>query len=125
MPLASLVAAAAYPSEPESVARGTIESLLRKTGVGHRLDAGNENAADLSVGEQQRHALIRLILARPDWAFLDEATSALDLETERLMMSLLRAELPNATFVIVAHREPQGLGSVRIVPLGAGTCSLS
>lgn len=120
MPLGSLVAAAAYPSEPDSVAPGTIESLLRKTGLGHRLDAGDENAAGLSVGEQQRLALVRLILARPDWAFLDEATSALDLETEKQVMSLLRAELPDTTFVIVAHREPQGLGAVRNVPLGVG-----
>ena len=122
MPLAPLVAAAAYPAEPDSMAPGTIEGLLRKTGLGHRLDAGDDNATDLSVGEQQRLALVRLILARPDWAFLDEATSALDLETERLVMSLLRAELPATTFVIVAHREPQGLGDVRNVPLG---CELS
>jgi putative ATP-binding cassette transporter len=119
MPLAPLVAAAAYPAEPDSMAPGTIEGLLRKTGLGHRLDAGDDNATDLSVGEQQRLALVRLILARPDWAFLDEATSALDLETERLVMSLLRAELPATTFVIVAHREPQGLGDVHNVPLGS------
>ena len=125
MPLAPLVAAAAYPLEPDSVAPGAIESLLRKTGLGHRLDAGNETAADLSVGEQQRLALVRLILAKPDWAFLDEATSALDLETEKLVMSLLRAELPDTTFVIVAHREPQGLGCVRNVPLGVGLCSIA
>ena len=42
MPLAPLVAAAAYPFEPDSVAPGTIESLLRKTGLGHRLDAGTK-----------------------------------------------------------------------------------
>jgi vitamin B12/bleomycin/antimicrobial peptide transport system ATP-binding/permease protein len=118
MPLAPLVAAAIYPSEPGSVAPGTIESLLRKTGLGHRLDLGAENASGLSVGEQQRLALVRLILAKPDWAFLDEATSALDPETERLMMGLLRSELPDTTFVIVAHREPQGLASVRNVSLG-------
>ena len=105
------------------MAPGTIERLLRKTGLGHRLDAGNQSAADLSVGEQQRLALVRLILARPDWAFLDEATSALDVETEKQVMSLLRAELPDTTFVIVAHREPQGLGSVRNIPLGVGPCS--
>jgi hypothetical protein len=69
---------------------------------------------------KQRLALVRLILAKPDWAFLDEATSALDLETEKLVMSLLQAELPDTTFVSVAHREPQGLGSVRNVPLGIG-----
>jgi len=119
MPLAPLVAAAAYPAEPDSMAPGTIEGLLRKTGLGHRLDAGDDNATDLSVGEQQRLALVRLILARPDWAFLDEATSALDLETERRVMSLLRTELPATTFVVVAHREPQGLGDVRNVSLGS------
>jgi putative ATP-binding cassette transporter len=119
MPLGQLVAAAAYPSDPDGVAPGTIEGLLRKTGLGHRLDAGDENAAGLSVGEQQRLALVRLILAKPDWAFLDEATSALDLETERRVMSLLRTELPDTTFVVVAHREPQGLGDVRNVSLGS------
>lgn len=118
MPIAPLVAAAIYPSEPNSVAPETIENLLRMTGLGHRLDLGTENASGLSVGEQQRLALVRLILARPDWAFLDEATSALDPETEKLMMGLLRSELPDTTFVIVAHREPQGLGSVRNVLLG-------
>jgi vitamin B12/bleomycin/antimicrobial peptide transport system ATP-binding/permease protein len=119
MPLGPLVAAAAYPSDPDGVAPGTIEGLLRKTGLGHRLDTGDENAAGLSVGEQQRLALVRLILAKPDWAFLDEATSALDLETERRVMSLLRTELPDTTFVVVAHREPQGLGDVRNVSLGS------
>jgi putative ATP-binding cassette transporter len=119
MPLGQLVAAAAYPSDPDGVAPGTIEGLLRKTGLGHRLDTGDENAAGLSVGEQQRLALVRLILAKPDWAFLDEATSALDLETERRVMSLLRTELPDTTFVVVAHREPQGLGDVRNVSLGS------
>ena len=85
MPLASLVAAAVYPSGPDSVAPGTIENLLRRTGLGHRLDLGNGKTRPISsVGEQQRLALVRLILARPDWAFLDEATSALDLETESL-----------------------------------------
>lgn len=118
MPLAPLLAAAIYPSEPGSVASGTIENLLRITGLGHQLDDATENAAGLSVGEQQRLALVRLILAKPDWAFLDEATSALDPDTERRMMGLLRSELPDTTFVIVAHREPQGLGSLRNVSLG-------
>jgi hypothetical protein len=39
---------------------------------------------------------------------------------EKLVMSLLWAELPDTTFVIVAHREPLGLGPVRNVPLGIG-----
>jgi putative ATP-binding cassette transporter len=53
-----------------------------------------------------------VLAARPDWVFLDEATSALDLDSERKLMTLLRTELPDATLVIVAHREPQGLADV-------------
>ncbi len=66
----------------------------------------------LSVGEQQRLALARVLASKPDWVFLDEATSALDLDSERRLMTLLQAELPDATFVVVAHREPQGLSDV-------------
>ena len=77
----------------------------------HETDA----TSGLSVGEQQRLALARVLASRPDWVFLDEATSALDLESERKLMTMLRNELPGATLVVVAHREPQGLtGVVRI-----------
>lgn len=39
-------------------------------------------ASSLSLGEQQRLAWARLLLARPRLALLDEATSALDQDTE-------------------------------------------
>lgn len=39
-------------------------------------------ASNLSIGEQQRLAWARLLLARPRLALLDEATSALDQDTE-------------------------------------------
>lgn len=39
------------------------------------------------------------------------------------MMGLLRSELPETTLVIVGHREPQGLGSVRNVSLGGRSSS--
>jgi hypothetical protein len=32
----------------------------------------------------------------------------------------LRQHLPDTSFVLVAHREPQGLGSVRIIDLDSG-----
>ncbi len=46
----------------------------------------------LSLGEQQRLAFARLLLARPGYAVLDEATSALDEPNE----ALLYRELQNA-----------------------------
>ncbi len=56
----------------------------------------------LSLGEQQRLAFARLILARPGYAILDEATSALDTANE----ALLYRELQNAgtTYISVGHR---------------------
>lgn len=117
MPLGSLRDAAVYPADADGVPSATVERLLRAVGLGARLDAGDDNASGLSVGEQQRLAIVRLIIAAPDWVFADEATSALDLETERSVMALLREELPQASIILIAHRPPQGLDGVRNVVL--------
>ncbi len=58
----------------------------------------------LSLGEQQRLALARALLSKPDFLFLDESTSALDLDTERHLYQLLIERLPGTTLVSVAHR---------------------
>ena len=114
-PLDSLAASTIYPAVPDEFPQAEAERLLNKVGLGHRLDSLADVPKGLSVGEQQRLALARVLAAKPDWVFLDEATSALDLDSERKLMTMLRTELPNATFVVVAHREPQGLaGVVRI-----------
>ncbi|OYU91467.1 MAG: ABC transporter [Bradyrhizobiaceae bacterium PARB1] len=118
MPLGSLRDAAVYPADPDDVPAATVDRLLRAVDLGARLDAGDDNASGLSVGEQQRLAIVRLIVAKPDWVFADEATSALDLEAERRVMELLRNELPQATIILIAHRVPHGLGEVRRVSLG-------
>jgi putative ATP-binding cassette transporter len=111
-PLDTLPASAIYPALGETVSRAEAEALLHKVGLAHRLAAEGEDGRGLSIGEQQRLALARVLAAKPDWVFLDEATSALDIESERMLMTLLRTELPDATFVVVAHREPQVLTNV-------------
>ena len=71
----------------------------------------------MSGGELQRLALARLLLIKPDWALLDEPASALDITAETEIFSRLRQQLPNTSFVVVAHRAPQGLGPVRTIDL--------
>lgn len=56
----------------------------------------------LSVGEQQRLAIARVLLSKPAYAILDEATSALDPENERALYELLAAS--GTTIISVAHR---------------------
>lgn len=56
----------------------------------------------LSVGEQQRVAIARVLLRKPDYVILDEATSALDAANEERLYELLQNT--RATLVSVAHR---------------------
>ncbi len=110
LPLGPVAEAAAYPASPDDLSHGTVEGALDQVGLSR---AAEDSTAGLSGGEQQRLMLARLLVHRPDWAFLDEATSALDAEAEAALLGRLRQELPNTTFVVVAHRPPQGLGPVR------------
>jgi putative ATP-binding cassette transporter len=125
LPLDDLAAAAVYPHDPRDFPPGWIENVLAKVGLAHRLttirvglESGTaEKPQGLSGGEMQRLMIARLLAIRPNWAFLDEPTSALDAQAERDLFALIREMLPLTTFVVVAHREPAGLGPLRRVDL--------
>jgi vitamin B12/bleomycin/antimicrobial peptide transport system ATP-binding/permease protein len=57
----------------------------------------------LSLGEQQRLAFARILLANPRLVLLDESTSALDLANEARLYMLLLAR--GVTVVSVGHRD--------------------
>lgn len=121
LPLGGIEAAAVYPAEPGTVPAAAVAAWLTAVGLGRLVGLPEAEAsaalAGLSGGERQRLALVRLAAERPAWAFLDEPASALDEAAERLLMEWLRRELPETTFVVVAHRRPVGLGEARVLDL--------
>ena len=81
--------------------------MLEAVGLGSfvgRLDEVDNWSMQMSGGEQQRLAIARAILQRPDWLFLDEATAALDDASEQDMYVLLKSRLPDTAVVSIAHR---------------------
>ncbi|NML24512.1 ABC transporter ATP-binding protein/permease [Zoogloea dura] len=80
------------------------------------LDAELDWAKVLSVGEQQRIAFARLLLAQPRYAILDEASSALDALNEEHLYGLLAAS--GITYVSVAHRPSLRFYHRRVLEFG-------
>lgn len=124
-PIGDIRSAMCYPRSPNEFAPSELDRIVDVMGLRHLQDAAFGHAEttkgqDLSGGEQQRLALARLLVLRPKWALLDEATSALDVASEAELFTTLRRELPDTTFVVVSHRPPQGLGTLRIVDLDQG-----
>ena len=107
IPIASLRDAVSYPAVGGTYSDAEIREVLAATqleGFVGRLDEVQNWSLQMSGGEQQRLAIARALLHKPDWLFLDEATGALDDPTERRLYDLLAERLPNASIVSVTHR---------------------
>ncbi|KUI38181.1 multidrug ABC transporter ATP-binding protein [Mycobacterium sp. IS-1496] len=108
LPLGDLRSAVSYPQHDGAVGDRRIQEALVAVALPHlviRLGEVRDWTQVLSVGEQQRIAFARLLLARPEAVFLDESTSALDEGLEAMLYALLRAELPSTVVVSVSHRD--------------------
>lgn len=106
IPLGTLRHAVTYPGAG-SVADAAVHQALIDTGLAALipdLDTDQPWAQRLSGGEQQRLAVARALLLKPDWLFLDEATASLDPEGEADLYRTLRAQLPGTTILSIAHR---------------------
>jgi vitamin B12/bleomycin/antimicrobial peptide transport system ATP-binding/permease protein len=108
LPAGTLKASLAYPASVETFSDDHCREALRECRLddyADRLQAADNWWRILSPGEQQRLAVARVLLHKPDYVFLDEATSALDAENEAHLYRLLTERLPNGAIVSVAHDE--------------------
>ena len=105
LPQGTLRLAASYPSAPET--DGQTEHYFKLLGLEHlipHLDEVDIWSHILSLGEQQRVAVVRALINKPQILFLDEASSAMDELTEKKAYELLRQELPDTIIISVGHR---------------------
>ena len=105
LPQGSLRLAASYPSAP--IEDGRTEQFFKLVGLEHlipHLDEVDTWSHILSLGEQQRVAIVRALLNKPDMLFLDEASSAMDEQSESLVYDLLNQYLPQCIMISVGHR---------------------
>jgi putative ATP-binding cassette transporter len=106
LPLGTLADALAYPRAAVELPRDGLVQALQAVGLPElveRLDEEANWSQRLSIGEQQRLAFARVLLARPEIVFLDEATSALDEAAEMSLYRLLREAPWRPTIVSVGH----------------------
>ncbi|MCX7231517.1 MAG: ABC transporter ATP-binding protein/permease [Burkholderiales bacterium] len=97
-----------YPDRGRPIDDAALHALLARVNLGELAERSGGLAAEhdwarvLSIGEQQRLAFARVLLAEPRYAMLDEATSALDAANEEHLYRALA--LTRTTPVSVSHR---------------------
>jgi putative ABC transport system ATP-binding protein len=92
---------------------------LAMVGLAGRLD---HFPSELSGGEQQRVAVARAIVKRPDALLCDEPTGALDVETGRLVLAAIaRANREvGSTTVVITHNTAIAAMAHRVLRLAGG-----
>ena len=105
LPQGSLRESAFYPQKVDPSVK--IETYFKDLGLEHLikdLDKEDNWSSILSLGEQQRIAIIRALILKPQILIMDEASSALDEHNEKLSYSLIKASLDKSIILSVGHR---------------------
>jgi putative ATP-binding cassette transporter len=111
-PLGSLKRTVVYPGVEAGISDDTVRQALESVDLAplaQRLHDVENWGQILSGGEQQRLAIARALIAKPDWLFLDEATSAMEVSLAARIHTMLRRLLPNTTIVAISHQETETL----------------
>jgi lipoprotein-releasing system ATP-binding protein len=104
---------------PHGEARRRAEELLRRVGLGERLE---HRPGMMSGGEQQRVAIARALVMEPDVLFADEPTGDLDEHTADTLHALLREmhKERGLTSLIATHNPRLAAACDRVLRLADG-----
>ncbi len=117
--LENVMLALQFGGVPRSERRPRARAILERLGMGDRLE---HRPADLSGGEQQRVAVARALVGKPDLLFADEPTGNLDqANSERIVELLAELGAEGLTVVMVTHDQDLAeRGSSRILVMDYG-----
>ena len=103
-------------------ARDLAASLLGEVGLGARM---RHRPGELSGGEQQRVAVARAVVLRPDVVLADEPTGNLDAHTGEAVHELLKKlnREKGITFIIVTHNDHLARQADRVFRMAEGNLS--
>jgi len=114
-------------ARPEAT-HAEMEAIARRIGEGEWLDAlpdgldtdVGERGRDLSMGQRQLVALMRVLVQHPAIFILDEATASIDPFTEAQIQEALALILRESTSVVIAHRLSTVRAADRILVIADG-----
>lgn len=129
LPLGSLREQLLYPHPERGSSDAELQHWLERVNLADLaerfggLDAERDWGKLLSIGEQQRLAFVRALLARPRYLLLDEATSALDADNERRLYEQL-APLSITPISVSHHPALRGFHRQELCLSGGGGWTL-
>ena len=106
-PIGTLADAITYPEPSGTYSREDMVKALQLVGMADyasRLDEEGHWNMMCSGGEQQRLAIARALLFKPDYMFFDEATASMDEPSEMELYTMLNEEAKDATIISIGHR---------------------
>jgi putative ATP-binding cassette transporter len=120
VPPGTLRSTLCYPVVPSSPDDSALVAAMERVGLAKlvpQLDEARRWDKDLTLGTQQRLAIARLLLVKPDIILLDEVFDVLEDDDRKLVFSLLSNELRHAAVISFGRHRAHNGDFPRIVHL--------
>eukprot|EP01064_Diplonema_japonicum_P037825 TRINITY_DN898_c3_g1_i2.p1 TRINITY_DN898_c3_g1~~TRINITY_DN898_c3_g1_i2.p1 ORF type:complete len:1188 (+),score=383.74 TRINITY_DN898_c3_g1_i2:66-3629(+) len=95
-----------------------LREILSEVGLEYLVDSTITDWEGLSLGEQQRLAIARLLHHKPSFAILDECTSGVSGEMEKKLYMICK--MHNITYITISHRPVLKAFHKRMLEIGLG-----